>query len=69
MPVVPPVSKMYVGFPANAFGTQRLAGQRASRPDRRYIDRADRTSRSQQPREREMAADTRSPSPACQERR
>ena len=41
----------------------RLADQRASRPDRRHADRADRTSRSQQPREREMAADTGSPSP------
>jgi WhiB family redox-sensing transcriptional regulator len=36
----------------------RLAGQRASRPDRRHTDRADRTSRSKQPWEREMAADT-----------
>ena len=37
----------------------RLAGQRASRPDRRHTDRADRASRSQQPQEREMVADTR----------
>ena len=37
----------------------RLASQRASRPDRRHTDRADRTSRSQQPQERQMVADTR----------
>jgi WhiB family redox-sensing transcriptional regulator len=37
----------------------RLAGQRASRPDRRHTDRADRADRSQQPQEREMAADAR----------
>ena len=37
----------------------RLAGQRASRPDRRHTDRADRASRSQQPQERAMVADTR----------
>jgi hypothetical protein len=35
----------------------RLAGQRASRPDRRHTDRADRTRRSQQPQERAMVAD------------
>jgi hypothetical protein len=34
----------------------RLAGQRASRPDRRHTDRA---GRSQQPQEREVVADTR----------
>jgi WhiB family transcriptional regulator, redox-sensing transcriptional regulator len=39
--------------------SHRLVGQRASRPDRRHTDRADRTSRSQQPHEREMGADTR----------
>jgi hypothetical protein len=38
----------------------RLAGQRASRPDRRHADRADRASRSQQSQERGMAADARS---------
>jgi hypothetical protein len=37
----------------------RLADQRASRPDRRHADRADRTSRSQQPQERAMVADMR----------
>ena len=40
----------------------RLAGQRASRADRRHTDRtgpADRTSRSQQSQEQEMVADTR----------
>jgi hypothetical protein len=37
----------------------RLAGQRASRFDRHHTDRADRTSRSQQPEERAMVADTR----------
>jgi hypothetical protein len=37
----------------------RVADQRASRPERRHTDRADRTSRSQQPQERAMAADTR----------
>jgi hypothetical protein len=36
----------------------RLAGQRASRPDRRHTDRADRGSRSQQPQEQAMVADT-----------
>jgi hypothetical protein len=36
----------------------RLADQRASRPERRHTDRADRTSRSQQPQERELVADT-----------
>ena len=39
--------------------SHRLAGQRASRPDRRHADRADRISRSQQPQEREMVADAR----------
>jgi WhiB family transcriptional regulator, redox-sensing transcriptional regulator len=39
--------------------THRLTGQRASRPDRRHTDRADRAGRSQQPQEREMVADTR----------
>jgi WhiB family transcriptional regulator, redox-sensing transcriptional regulator len=39
--------------------SHRLAPQRASRPDRRHADRADRTSRSKQPLEREMAADAR----------
>jgi hypothetical protein len=39
--------------------SDRLAGQRASRPDRRHADRADRTSRSKQPWERAMVADTR----------
>jgi WhiB family redox-sensing transcriptional regulator len=42
--------------------SHRLAGQRTSRPDRRYADRADRadrTSRSHQPQERGMAADAR----------
>ena len=38
---------------------QRLADRRASRPERRHTDRADRTSRSQQPQERAMVADTR----------
>jgi hypothetical protein len=37
----------------------RLAGQRASRLDRRHTDRADRASRSHQPQERAMVADTR----------
>jgi hypothetical protein len=37
--------------------SHRLAGQRASRPDRRHTDRADRTSRFQQPQERAMVAD------------
>jgi hypothetical protein len=37
----------------------RLAGQRTSRADRRHADRADRPSRSQQPQERAMVADTR----------
>jgi hypothetical protein len=37
----------------------RLAGQRARRADRRHTDRPDRPSRSQQPQEREMMADTR----------
>jgi hypothetical protein len=35
----------------------RLVGQRTSRPDRRYADRADRTSRPHQPQEREMGAE------------
>jgi hypothetical protein len=39
--------------------SHRLAGQRASRPERRHTDRADRASRSQQPQERAMVADTR----------
>jgi hypothetical protein len=39
--------------------SHRLAGQRTSRPDRRHADRADRTSRSHQPQERAMVADTR----------
>jgi hypothetical protein len=39
--------------------SHRLAGQRASRPDRRHTDRADRAGRSQQPQERAMVADTR----------
>ena len=39
--------------------SDRLAGQRASRPDRRHTDRADRAGRSQQPQERQMVADTR----------
>jgi hypothetical protein len=39
--------------------SHRLAGQRASRSERRHTDRADRTTRPQQPREREVAADTR----------
>ena len=39
--------------------SHRLADQRASRPDRRHTDRTDRTSRSHQPQERAMAADTR----------
>jgi hypothetical protein len=42
--------------------SQRLTGQRASRPDRRHIDRAGRAvrpSRSQQPAERGMVADAR----------
>jgi hypothetical protein len=39
--------------------SHRLVGQRASRPERRHADRADRTSRSQQPQEREMVADAR----------
>jgi hypothetical protein len=37
----------------------RLAGQRASRADRRHAGRTDRTSRSYQPLKREMAADAR----------
>ena len=37
----------------------RLAGQRASRSERRHADRADRPGRSQQPQQREMAADAR----------
>jgi hypothetical protein len=37
----------------------RLAGQRASRSERRHADRADRPGRSQQSQEREMAADAR----------
>jgi hypothetical protein len=39
--------------------SHRLTGQRASRPDRRHTDRADRASRSHQPQERAMVADTR----------
>jgi hypothetical protein len=39
--------------------SHRLAGQRASRSERRHADRADRPSRSQQPQEREIAADAR----------
>jgi len=39
--------------------SHRLAGQRASRSERRHADRADRPGRSQQPQEREMAADAR----------
>jgi hypothetical protein len=39
--------------------SHRLAGQRASRSERHAADRADRPSRSQQPQEREMAADAR----------
>ena len=37
----------------------RQADQRASRPDRRHTDRADRAGPSQQPQERDMVADTR----------
>jgi hypothetical protein len=37
----------------------RLTGQRASRSERRQAERADRPGRSQQPQEREMAADAR----------
>jgi hypothetical protein len=37
--------------------SHRLASQRTSRPDRRHTDRADRTSRSQQPQERAIAAE------------
>jgi hypothetical protein len=39
--------------------SHRLANQRTSRPDRRHTDRADRTSRTHQPQEREMVADAR----------
>jgi hypothetical protein len=39
--------------------SHQLVGQRASRPDRRHTDRADRAGRSQQPQERAMVADTR----------
>jgi hypothetical protein len=39
--------------------SHRLASQRASRPDRRHADRADRTQPIHQPKEREMMADTR----------
>jgi hypothetical protein len=39
--------------------SQRLTGQRASRPDRRHAGRADRAGRSHQPPEQEMAADAR----------
>jgi WhiB family redox-sensing transcriptional regulator len=39
--------------------SHRLADQRASRPDRRHTDRADRTSPSTRPQERETAADAR----------
>jgi hypothetical protein len=38
--------------------SHRLASHRASRPDRRHTDRADRTSQSQQPKERAMVPDT-----------
>jgi hypothetical protein len=44
---------------AEADRNHRLADQRASRPDRRHPDRADRTSRSQQPQERATVADAR----------
>jgi hypothetical protein len=37
--------------------SHRLASQRASRAERRHTDRADRTGQSQQPQEREIAAD------------
>jgi hypothetical protein len=37
----------------------RLAGQRTSRSEHRHADRADRTSRSHQPQEREIVADAR----------
>jgi hypothetical protein len=37
--------------------SQRLVGQRASRTQRRHTERADRPGRSQQPQERELAAD------------
>jgi hypothetical protein len=39
--------------------SHRLADQRTSRSDRRHADRADRPSRSNQPEERETAADAR----------
>ena len=39
--------------------SHRLADQRTSRPDHRHPDRANRTSRSHQPQEREMVADAR----------
>jgi hypothetical protein len=39
--------------------SHRLASQRASRPERRHTERADRISRSQHPQERAMVADTR----------
>jgi hypothetical protein len=39
--------------------SDRLAGQRASRSERRQAERADRPGRSQQPQEREIAADAR----------
>jgi hypothetical protein len=39
--------------------SHRLADQRASRSERRHADRADHPSRSQQPQERERAADAR----------
>jgi hypothetical protein len=39
--------------------SERLTGQRASRSERRHAGRADRSGRSQQPQEREMAADAR----------
>jgi hypothetical protein len=39
--------------------SHRLAGQRASRAERRHTDRAGRTTQPQQPQERELAADAR----------
>jgi hypothetical protein len=39
--------------------SHRLAGQRASRSERRHTDRADRMTQPQQPQERELAADAR----------
>ena len=46
--------------------SHRLVGQRASRPERRHADRAD---RADQPQEREMAADARWPHPTRPARR